>query len=167
MGYRKQDEKPVSTVTYQDIVIGYYESDNQWTFELRGRERTVESLAKAKEAIDKPAPEKKEAFKPIAAFNYENNHYMGIGGAKFVAVTITSLVEAGHYAWINSSEKGYRSNGRSKERADNLYLATSENAEKVVAWAALQKQVVELTEKMEVLKKSMKTAAQLAKELAE
>jgi hypothetical protein len=48
-----------------------------------------------------------------------------------------------------------------------LYLATSENAEKVVAWAALQKQVVELTEKMEVLKKSMKTAAQLAKELAE
>jgi hypothetical protein len=42
------------TITHDDITITYDEKDNRWHFELRGRQRSAESLAKAKEFIDKP-----------------------------------------------------------------------------------------------------------------
>lgn len=48
-------------VTYTDVEISYVEDTNRWQFTLRGRERSAESLAKAKEAIDKPEPQKKAA----------------------------------------------------------------------------------------------------------
>ena len=39
------------TATYHDVSILYREEDNRWVFELRGRERSVESLEAAKKAI--------------------------------------------------------------------------------------------------------------------
>lgn len=50
------------TTTHNGIEIEYLEREDLWQFELYGRERKVESLAAAKEAIDKPRPSRKAAF---------------------------------------------------------------------------------------------------------
>lgn len=60
--------KPI-TVVHDDTTITYNESENRWTFTLRGRDRSAESLAKAKEYIDKPLPpEKAKPFEKIPAW---------------------------------------------------------------------------------------------------
>jgi len=165
---RREQDTPTTTVMYNGIAVGYYESDNQWTFELRGRERTVDSLKAAKEAIDKPVEEKKPKFKPVAAFKYDSWGYSGPDNANFIPVTITSFIEGGRYAWVQSEEsKGYRSSGRSKELSDSLYLDTPENILLINTWKATQDERKILTEKMDALKKKMKTGEQLAKEIAE
>jgi hypothetical protein len=63
--------------TYKEIKITYQEQENNWLFELRGRERTVESLAAAKEAIDKPFKPKEEgpAFERFDAWIFHGNEF--------------------------------------------------------------------------------------------
>ena len=53
---------------YQDIAIEYDEQSNAWKFELRGRSRGADSLAKAKEAIDKEPVEKRKPFPKFEAW---------------------------------------------------------------------------------------------------
>lgn len=62
---------PTLNVVHGGITIEYSEADNQWVFELRGRERRVESLIKAKEFIDKPNPVDKpeSTFKPVICWH--------------------------------------------------------------------------------------------------
>ena len=60
-------------VFHDGVEIEYRESDNQWFFELRGRERKADSLKAAKEAIDKPEPKPKKKFEPIAGWMTERN----------------------------------------------------------------------------------------------
>lgn len=162
MGYRRDSDKPETVVTYHGTEVGYYESINKWVFVLRGRERTVESLAQAKEAIDKPVKEKKPEFKPVAAFKFET-----WGDDKFSPVTITSLIEGGNCVWIQSKDSGYRTNGRTKEQADKIYLNTPENALLIEAWKELNTQKTDIEKKMSKLITSMETAAKLAEELPE
>lgn len=61
--------KPI-TVVHSDTTITYNEGENKWTFTLRGRDRSADSLAKAKEFIDKPLPpEKAKPFEKIPAWS--------------------------------------------------------------------------------------------------
>ncbi len=55
-------------VTHSEIEIEYDEASNRWKFELRGRSRSAESLAKAKEAIDKVPADKQSKFPQTPAF---------------------------------------------------------------------------------------------------
>lgn len=93
-------------VTHNDVTIVYYEDDDVWRFTLRGRDRSADSLAKAKEAIDKPVPkEKAKPFEKIPAwwFQYEQNPK---------EIEVTGIAEGrsygspNEYVWIN--HKGQR-----------------------------------------------------------
>jgi hypothetical protein len=112
-------------VTYQGIEITYHEQDNLWVFELRGRERKVGSLAQAKEAIDKPAPEGKKKFERIAAYKQSYNG--------MIKGEITSLAER-DYAWFSVDGK------RTKEMVCSLYVANSDNAALIDAIATYEKE---------------------------
>lgn len=54
--------QPAITITHNGVTITYSEVENKFVFELRGRERKVDSLREAREAIDKPAPKVKKPF---------------------------------------------------------------------------------------------------------
>lgn len=77
------------TVDYSGITITYKEDTNTWDFELRGRARSVRSLAEAKTAIDKVPAEKKKPFPRQKAFRKQ---YSGI-----IEVEVTSF--AGWESW--------------------------------------------------------------------
>ena len=49
-------------VTYRDIAITYDEQKDKWFFTLRGRDRSADSLANAKKAIDAPPPKEEKPF---------------------------------------------------------------------------------------------------------
>ena len=70
---------------YHEVTITYDERDNRWHFEVEGRERSSESLSKAKEMIDNP-PKEKSKFKRFQAY-YKDCSY------KFELVTVTSIAE--------------------------------------------------------------------------
>jgi hypothetical protein len=136
--------------TYEDIVITYWESDDTWRFELRGRDRKADSLAKAKELIDKPAPQEK-TFKPIEVLfckGYENS--------TFTPATVTSIADAG---WRGGTHVWISCNGsRSKESTRDLYAVCPENDALIAEIAAIQAKSAELDEQEKVAKSKLKNA---------
>lgn len=68
------------THTHEGILITYDENANLWRFTLRGRDRSTDSLSKAKEAIDKPVATKAKPFEKIQVWyvnvNDKFHHYM-------------------------------------------------------------------------------------------
>lgn len=97
-------------VVHDDVPITYNEGENRWTFTLRGRDRSAESLAKAKEYIDKPLPpEKAKPFEKIPAWFFPYND-------EPQKVVVTGIAEGRWYSsdvtvWITNNGK------RSKESA--------------------------------------------------
>jgi hypothetical protein len=138
-------------VTYGGVEITYLEREDKWRFELRGRERSSESLAKAKEAIDRPDPPEKKPFKRISAWV---NKYSG-----FAKVEVTSIAESsyGHtQVWVTGTGTGWRhGKERSKESASMVYPSPQNDA-KVEEWMALSKQIDTLRERQVKLVKEMK-----------
>ena len=125
-------------VNYDGVEITYLEKDDKWTFTLRGRERSAESLAKAKEAIDKPAPEAKKAFERIPAIKV---NYSGI----VKRGEITSIAESRAYSnrkevWFTNGE------GRRKEDASEMYSVTPENDRLIAEHAERKSQIANLEE---------------------
>jgi hypothetical protein len=122
---------------YGGIEIEYLEDNNRWRFELRGRERTVDTLRLAKYAIDKPAPKDKseKPFTPIEAYIYRQ-----YDAVKFQRVTVTSVAETTRTSgerevWISNNGK------RSKEQASSLFLITATNDASIVSIYRLQNQI--------------------------
>lgn len=56
---------PQIAVEHNGIKITYNEDRNEWEFTLRDRDRTAETLAKARECIDRPVKDKKTVFQRI------------------------------------------------------------------------------------------------------
>lgn len=119
---------------YRDIEIVYVELHDKWNFTVNGRERNSDSLAQAKESIDRSLDyEKKERpWKPFAAYHQDYNR-------DFEPVTITSVADRGYgsstYYWISKGKK------RSKESEHELYAATPENEQRITRWRELDKEV--------------------------
>lgn len=104
---------------YDDVKIEYDEKANKWRFELRGRERSADSLAKAKEFIDKE-PKEKKAFTRTPAYLTDWSF------SRFSEVDVTSIAEAPAYSnskmfWISNSER------REKVEARNLFANCDSN----------------------------------------
>lgn len=105
---------------YSGIEIAYDEDRNEWLFDLRGRSRKADSLAKAKEAIDKEPKEKRvQAFPRFEAYNFTYN--------RLEKVTVTSVAEDGYYGagkcfWVTGPD-----GKRKKERASSLYPVNDHN----------------------------------------
>lgn len=140
-------------ITHSGIVITYDENGNKFKFELRGRQRSAESLAKARETIDKPVTEKEEkTFKPVECWHKASY------GDEFKKVKVTSVAEALPYetarnVWI--SDQGVRS----KVRSDSIYLITGANNALVERYKKLNDEIAakaqelrDIVEKLEQLK---------------
>ena len=115
------------SVTYDGIEIEYLEADDKWCFELRGRERKADTLAKAKEAIDKPAPQEK-TFVPIKAYFRE-----GLGSdMRFKEATITSLAEVSGY---DGQQVWYTVNGKRGKAGVRRFIEFTEENDALIAEA--------------------------------
>src|SRR5271166_3991900 len=136
MGHRQDSSTPAVKYIYDGIEIGYYIETNDWSFVLRGRTRTTPSLQQAKDAIDKPVETKKPKFEPTKAFMFSS-----WTGDKVAEVTVTSIIENGKYVWVQANDDPahrYRSNGRSKERADSVFPITPKNTAALTRWENLE-----------------------------
>ncbi len=112
--------EPITT-THSGIFIVYNENTNNWQFTLRGRDRSAPSLVAAKEAIDKPVPEKAKPFEKIAAWE------ITIGDTPS-RVDITGIAEGSYrrdqlWVWI----KGTDGQRRKHEASYRIYPSTPAN----------------------------------------
>lgn len=120
--------------TYREVEIVYVESQDKWNFTVNGRERNSDSLAQAKESINRSLDyEKKERpWKPFPAYHQDYNR-------DFEPVTITSIADKSYgsrtYYWVSNGKK------RSKESGHELYAATPENEQRITRWRELDKEV--------------------------
>lgn len=126
---------------YNGIEITYDETKNVWRFELRGRTRSAESLAKAKEAIDKePADKRKQEFPRFDA-------YLCAYGDNFSVVTVTGIAESRgwsteHEFWVKNA------NGdRSKQRFKSLFPVNDTNTAIVEEAKRISEEVAKLEER--------------------
>jgi hypothetical protein len=134
--------------THEGTVITYNEKENKWEFTLRGRDRSAESLAKAKEFIERPVPEEKaKPFKKIPAWFF--HHAQAPQKVEVTGIaerTFSSLL----YVWINNSGK------RSKECVSHtIYPSTPANDEKVAEMLKKAAEIEHLEEEYQKLKSSL------------
>lgn len=146
--------KPI-TVEHDGTTITYDERRNVWAFTLRGRDRSSESLAKAREAIDKPVKEKKsETFKPFEA-------WFGGGWSSndFRKVTVTGIAER-TYRYASRNEVWIRDkNARSKQDADSVYPVSEHNDPVIEALLELRKQRETIENKINTARRKLKAYA--------
>jgi len=133
-------------VRHEDIDITYDQEKNVWRLPLRGRERSFESLAKAKEAINRPAPEgKKSGFAPTQAWLQQGAY----DGSSWCPTTITAIAEIScgtQRVWATFP------GGRRKMRLSDLYLTSTANN-------ALIEKMSELTKQIEALEDTRREMA--------
>ena len=141
--------KPI-TVVHSDTTITYNEGENRWTFTLRGRDQSADSLAKAKEFIDKPLPpEKAKPFEKIPAwfFPYAESPKK---------IEVTGIAEGriayggDSYVWV--TEKGKRSKESVLFR---IYPSTPLNDEFIAAILEKRQTIDELKTECEDLKQRL------------
>jgi hypothetical protein len=135
-------------VKYKEVEIVYSEENSRFEFELRGKERYAESLAKAKEAIDKPVPGPAgKKFEPVRALF---RSYRGVKPG-----TITSIAESGYRSqevWFTQDED----KRRSKEWLSNMCEESESNLLLYKDSKALYKEAESLRSKAEAKRESMK-----------
>lgn len=122
------------TTMYDGVEIEYDEHKDVWRFELYGKERHCQTLLKAKEMIDAPAPKEKKSFQPAQALLKD---YRGVN-----EVTVTSEAESGREFWVKN-KKGERS----KESASYLFFLGPANTSLVKEALGYQTQASEFQAK--------------------
>lgn len=127
--------------THSEIEINYNENDNRWHFELRGRNRSTDSLAKAKEAIDKePAEKRKQTFPRFEAYLFKSYE----SSAKIVTVTsVADETGRGRLQFWISEKNG----SRSKEHASSLFPVNEKNTAIIAEIEQLSAEINALEEK--------------------
>ena len=85
------------TTTYGGIEIVYNEDENKWVFELHGRERKMDSLTQAKEAIDRSVAEKSEPFQRVPIWVWE---YIGEPKQGMITSIAGTSYQRGVYYWV-------------------------------------------------------------------
>lgn len=137
---------------HNGIKIKYNAGTNQWEFELRGRCRSVDSLVKAQEIIEKPPPKKAKPFTRLDAWILRYSHLL--------KVTVTSVADeryGGTRVWISGKDETGRA-FTSKEPARSLFPCNERN-DKLVAERqeltaeieTLRRRIAALDEKLTVL----------------
>lgn len=143
--------------TYSDIEISYNEDKDRWDFELRGRRRSAESLAKAKEAIDKePAEKRKQVFPRFTAYRFRY-------GQEIETVTVTSVADEQGFGGLRFWIAG--KNGREKERCTMLFPVNESNDAIIIEMQSIQTQMDALEEKKDALREKLQSAT-IPKEIA-
>lgn len=139
--------------TYRDVEIVYVERSDRWNFIVNGRERNVESLAKAKESIDRSLDyeHKEKPWKPFAA-------YWKDYGCDFVPVMVTSEADKRYgstrYYWISKPGRNGKKE-RSKESEFELYAVTPENDKAIARWRELDAEIERLSKEQRELTETL------------
>lgn len=141
--------------TYRDVEIVYVESDDKWNFTVNGRERNLESLAKAKESIDRALDKevKERPWKPFEAW-----YTGGYGGGDFQKVRVTSEADKDYgrrQFWISrEAENKYnqKEQKRQKVTMDYLFATSPQNDEKIDKIISLREQADKLYAEASTLK---------------
>lgn len=144
--------EPIKT-TYEGIEITYLEDPNKWRFTVNGRERSTESLVKARESIDRALDgvqtKKEKPWEPFEAY-YGDDYGTS---DKFPKVKVTSIAEYGGYGypkvWL------MRDGQRRKEPLDKLFQVTAENIAIIVDLQRIATQRAKLENEMVELKKKL------------
>ena len=124
------------STTYHGTEICYDESESQWVFTLRNRERTAASLKEAKISIDKPVRETKEKpFEPIDAWK------INWSGAEITKGKVTSIAakptyRQTNYVWFVNSD-----GVRTKEATDVIFPDTPDNNVKFSELREINRQI--------------------------
>lgn len=139
-------------VTHGGIEIVYNEESTRFVYELNGRERSSESLALARAAIDKPDPKEKSKFVRSKAF------CGSVYGNPFEVVEVTSVAEGGYssdskYFWI------VRGGRRQKESNHRLFAFTPENEALVAEIQSIEAEIKKLGGKKQAVGQKMKPFA--------
>lgn len=136
--------------TYRDVEIVYIEREDKWNFTVNGRERNLESLAKAKESIDRALDKevKERPWKPFEAW-YENRH----GERDYQKVRVTSEADRDYgrrQFWITrevEDKYGQKEQKRQKVTMDYLFAVSPDNDERIQQVMELRKQADSLYER--------------------
>lgn len=140
------------TVEHNGITITYNERTDHWDFTLRGRERDAESLAKAKEAIDRPVKLTKDN-----TFERVTGWYFRYGS--MVECTITSLSERrwGGGPNLNISYKNEQGRlDRGKVIPQDVFPRNEKNDAMAAEWRKHADHIKVIREEMEKIKGKMK-----------
>ncbi len=135
-------------LTHDGIVITYDEQQNKWCFTLRGRDRSADSLAKAKEIIDKPVPkEKAKPFEKIAAWFFRYSDLPK-------KIEVTGIAEnrsyGGQQVWINCE------GNRSKESAAyTIYPQNEKNDSLIAQIVAKENEIIAARKTVDALKRKL------------
>lgn len=134
------------TTEYNGVEIKYSERNNQWVFELKGREKSADSLADAKGVIDHTPKEQKK----VTRFEAYLSPFM-VGVIEISTVGACSKNYRGNAEfWITNSD-----GKRSKEPAERILKITPENDRLVVNANQLVKQIREFSHQWAALVASM------------
>lgn len=132
---------------YRGVEIVYLEDPNRWRFTANGRERSAESLVKAREAIDRALDDvKAKKEKPWEPFDAIFNASTYNGSADYLKVKVTSVAEERSYSgpqvWISNNGK------RSKEALSRLFKDCPENEALIAEMVRLQAEREAIDEQM-------------------
>lgn len=143
-------------IEHNGVTITYDEPRNLFCFELRGRQRTAESLAKAREAIDKPVKEKAKPFERFKAWKRDSISW---GTSDYVEVEVTSIAEATYdeasEVWVNNTPGSFRS--REKIQASSVFPRNERNDAVVAEWKERQGRIKALETEQKATVKKLKS----------
>jgi hypothetical protein len=122
--------------TYRGIEVEYSEDRNLWCFTLDDKDRTAQTLANAKKAIDAPATERKK-------FDRFEAYHQGWAGSGYEVVTVTGLAESEH-VWISRNKRSHRQR-REKVGLYSLYVHDDANRQIIDEMSETTKQIEKLS----------------------
>lgn len=134
-------------IDHKGVTISYRIMENDWSFEINGREESAQSLIEAKDMIDKAPPKSKRDFKSFNAW------FVSYACVPY-EVTVTSIAERSRFrndprVWVKHDTT------RSKEKCDSICPRSPLNDDIVSKIKNLQNEIDILSEKKESLLKSM------------
>lgn len=133
--------------TYNGIEITYEESSNRWLFTIRGRDKSAESLAKAKEMINSQPKEKKEPFKKISAWYF---HW----DCAPVKVEVTGIAEPD---WNKKPCIWMKNDGKRSKQSVEYYIFPQNEVNDAKAQQCIEKedQIKQLKKEISDIKKTL------------
>lgn len=136
---------------YHGITITYNESTDVWLFTLRGRDRSAETLLKAKEYIDRPV-------KSTKANTFTRTKVMLRTGGSFVEGEVTSIAGTGYRgraeAWVSYTVEGRAQ--RAKYFCNDLYPINPVNMSGIERIRAIDEQRAKLNREREAVVAGLK-----------
>ena len=123
----------VASIVWHGVEVTYSESDNRWEFAIGGRDRSAETLANAKKAIDAPEA-KANTFKRVDAILWK--YFASPEKRTLTGEAERSRFNKGRQFWSVDAKK-------KREMVDHgdLYADTAANHELIAEYGRVQAEI--------------------------